>query len=184
MRRFQLALGSCLLAVSVVAAVFSLSNAYTADNAVDTSEPKCGQAVQAPGQECVTSYGGGPANGGGISYEEAKKTQEDTAISRAWLFGVELLGTVGIALFAGGVVCMADAIWSRGLRLPMLLGGVLIPAAAYGAAFWPAQERVLAVSPVAPGALGFLGFPYFPIVVIAGAALATVQAWRLTGEGI
>ncbi|MEO3826821.1 hypothetical protein [Actinomadura sp. B10D3] len=182
MRRFQLALGICLLVASVVAAVFSLNNAYTADSAVDTSEPTCGHEVQAPGQECVTSYGGRPATGGGVTYEEAKKSKEDTAISGAWLFGVELLGTISIALFAGATVCMASAIWSRGLRLPLLLAGVLIPAVAYGFAFWPAQQRVQEVSPVSPGALGFLHFPYLPIVFAVAAAFITVQAWRLTDE--
>jgi hypothetical protein len=135
----------------------------------------------------VTSYGG-PAIGGGVTYEDAKKTQEDTAISKAWLFGVELPGTISIALFAGAIVCIAGAIWSRRLSRPMLLAGVLIPAAAYGLAFWPAQQHVQEISPVPPGALSFLHFPYFPIVIISVAALAAVmtqvwmQDWELEWE--
>lgn len=173
MRGFWLGLGICLLVVSVVAAVFSLHNAYTADSAVDTREPRCGQHVHLPGHDCVTSYG--ESASGRVSYEEAKKTREDTAISKAWLFGVELLGTIGIALYAGAIVCIAGAIWPRRARFPMLLAGVLIPAAAFGLAFWPAQEHVQAVSPVPPGALSFLNFPYFPIVIISVAALAAVK---------
>ncbi|TMR32940.1 hypothetical protein [Actinomadura geliboluensis] len=177
MRPISMSVGTCLLLLGVVAAVFSLQNAYTADKAVDAGEPRCGEEVQIPGTECVTSYGGGPAMGGGVSYEEAKESKEDTAVSKAWVFRVELLGTVGIALYAAAVVCLSGALRARRFQLPMVLAVVLIPAVAYGLAFGPAQERVQEVSPVSPGVLSFLDFPYFPIVIISVAALTTGWVW-------
>ncbi|QKW33002.1 hypothetical protein HUT06_02225 [Actinomadura sp. NAK00032] len=176
MRPISTSVGTCLLLLGLVAAVFSLHNAYSADEAVDTGEPRCGGEVQTPETECVTSYGG-PAIGGGVSYEEAKETKEDTAVAKAWIFGAEVLGTAGVALYAGAVVCLAGAVRSRRFQLPMVLAAVLVPAAVYGLAFWPAQERVREVSPVPPGVLSFLDFPYFPIVIISVAALTAGWAW-------
>ncbi|TDC43136.1 hypothetical protein E1281_35425 [Actinomadura sp. KC345] len=186
--RFRLGVGILSLIAGLIAAGFALSNAYEADSA-EPGTVTCGHEVMDDAdQRCVETRPGQapPPPGypaGGRSYEEMKDAEERTAVSKAWIFGVEVLGLLGVFLSVCGLVFVAGAIRPPdGPNLPALLGVVVALSAAYALALWPAQDDARAVSPVSPGILGFLGFSYFPLVVVAAAAAFTLMADRWMSE--
>lgn len=182
---FRLGVGVLSLIAGLIVAGFALNNAYKAD-AATAGEILCGHEVMDDvDQVCVTRRPGQalppPGLPAGATYDEMRKSEEDTAVSKAWIFGVEILGVFGVFLVVCGLVFVSASVWRpRGPSLPVLFGGVLVLSTGYALALWPAQDDARSASPAPPGIFGFVGFSYLPMIVVLAAAIFTLMAdkWK------